>query len=112
MQGVSFPFVVLDEGSQCSEPESLIPLVKGCQQLVLVGDHCQLPPVCQSEEAGRAGLAVSLFERLIKAGVPSCMLQVCVQGHDAVELCSAVVQRPATCHVCHMPHATCQCTPP
>lgn len=76
MQGVIFPIVVLDEGSQCSEPEALIPLVKGSQQIVLVGDHHQLPPVCQSTEAARQGLATSLFERLINAGVPSTMLQV------------------------------------
>ena len=28
LSGVRFPLVVLDEGSQCSEPESLIPLAK------------------------------------------------------------------------------------
>jgi superfamily I DNA and/or RNA helicase len=39
-----------------------------------VGDHLQLP-FCNSEAAA-AGLAVSLFERLMAAGVPSAMLQV------------------------------------
>jgi superfamily I DNA and/or RNA helicase len=68
--------VVLDEGSQCCEPESLIPLARGCRQAVLVGDHHQLPPVCSSREAGAKGLSLSLFERLIRAGVPSVMLQV------------------------------------
>ncbi|KAG2448507.1 hypothetical protein HYH02_006398 [Chlamydomonas schloesseri] len=76
LQDLSFGLVVLDEGSQCCEPESLIPLVKASRHAVLVGDHCQLPPVCQSEEAGRAGLSLSLFERLMRAGVPACMLQV------------------------------------
>jgi regulator of nonsense transcripts 1 len=28
LAGISFPLVVLDEGSQCSEPEALIPLTK------------------------------------------------------------------------------------
>jgi hypothetical protein len=76
LQGWQFPLVVLDEGSQCCEPECLVPLVKGCRHLVAVGDHHQLPPVCKSQEAAGAGLGTSLFERLMGAGVPSCMLQV------------------------------------
>ena len=28
LAGISFPVVVLDEGSQCAEPEALIPLTK------------------------------------------------------------------------------------
>jgi ATP-dependent RNA/DNA helicase IGHMBP2 len=31
---------------------------------VCAGDHLQLPPTVLSEEAGRQGLAVTLFERL------------------------------------------------
>lgn len=49
---------------------------QGCSHAVLVGDHCQLPPVVQSEAAARGGLGRSLFERLMEAGVPSTMLQV------------------------------------
>ena len=59
-----------------SEPESLIPLTKGSRHVVLVGDHCQLPPVIKSDVALQGGLSVSMFERLIKAGAPSSMLQV------------------------------------
>ncbi|KAG2444932.1 hypothetical protein HXX76_001668 [Chlamydomonas incerta] len=84
LQDLSFGLVVLDEGSQCCEPESLIPLVKASRHAVLVGDHCQLPPVCQSEAAGRAGLSLSLFERLVRAGVPACMLQVQYRMHPTL----------------------------
>jgi hypothetical protein len=44
--------------------------------VVLVGDHCQLPPVVQGQQAAQQGLQLSLFERLIQAGLPSAMLQV------------------------------------
>jgi len=84
LQDMQFPLVVLDEGSQCSEPESLIPLVKASAHVVLVGDQCQLPPVVQSAEAARGGLSTSLFARLLEAGVPSAMLQVQYRMHPSL----------------------------
>lgn len=38
---------VMDEASQCVEPESLIPLKLGFKKLVMVGDHEQLQ-VCDT----------------------------------------------------------------
>ena len=38
-------FAGSDEATQAIEPEALIPIITGCKQLILVGDHCQLPPV-------------------------------------------------------------------
>ncbi len=59
LEGASFGMVLLDEGSQCCEPEALIPLVLGAHHAVLVGDQCQLPPVVRStaaaDGAGPAG---------------------------------------------------------
>lgn len=69
------PLVHVSSIVQAAEPEALIPLTRGASHAVLVGDHMQLGPVCNSSEAGAAGLAVSLFERLMAAGVPSAMLQ-------------------------------------
>ena len=39
------PFIccIIDEASQCTEPESLTPLVYGINKLVIVGDPEQLP---------------------------------------------------------------------
>jgi len=66
------PFVVL-----CLlRPEALIPIMKGSQRVVLVGDHKQLPPVIKSRQAEEGGLGKSLFERLMHLGAPSAMLQV------------------------------------
>lgn len=57
-------------------PETLIPILKGSQRVVIVGDHKQLPPVIKSREAEDGGLSMSLFERLMNLGAPSAMLQV------------------------------------
>lgn len=70
MAMIDFPVVFVDEGSMATEPVALIPLMKGCAQLALIGDHKQLPPVLLSNEARRGGLSTSLFERLIRQGTP------------------------------------------
>ena len=40
----------MDESTQATEPETLMPLVLGAKQVVLVGDHCQLGPVIMSKK--------------------------------------------------------------
>ncbi len=65
MNGRNFDLLVLDEATQSTEPEALIPLVKA-DRAVLAGDHRQLPPTILNKEAGEKGLAVSLFERLLE----------------------------------------------
>ena len=40
-----FEAVLVDECTQATEAAVMCSITKGCQQLVLVGDHCQLPPV-------------------------------------------------------------------
>jgi superfamily I DNA and/or RNA helicase len=65
---VKFNVVLMDEASQCSEPALLIPLVRSrdIKQLVLLGDHYQLPPT--SIKGNDAVLTISPFQRL--AGTP------------------------------------------
>jgi len=46
-----------------------------CRRLVLVGDPLQLPATVLSPSAAKAGLEVSLFERLAGAGVRPMLLQ-------------------------------------
>lgn len=74
-----FRRVLIDEATQAVEAESLIPLVMGCKQAVLVGDHCQLGPVILSKKAAHAGLGQSLFERLMLLGVRPIRLAVQVR---------------------------------
>lgn len=79
-----FPAVLIDEASQATELATLIPLMRSCQQLVLVGDHCQLPPTIISEIAGNDGLDVSLFDRLVQEGVTPYLLDTQYRMHPAI----------------------------
>ncbi|KAK5170083.1 ATP-dependent RNA helicase [Saxophila tyrrhenica] len=81
---LKFRTVLIDESTQSAEPECLIPLVLGCKQVVLVGDHQQLGPVVMSKRAAKAGLNQSLFERLVILGVVPVRLQVQYRMHPAL----------------------------
>lgn len=76
LQNMKFRTVLIDESTQASEPECLIPIVKGAKQVILVGDHQQLGPVILNKKAGDAGLRQSLFERLIFLGHIPIRLEV------------------------------------
>ncbi|SMG09388.1 DNA helicase, putative [Marivirga sericea] len=60
LKDIIFDIVCIDEATQSTEPEALIPLVKG-RKWVLAGDHQQLPPTVKAREA--SSLSISLFER-------------------------------------------------
>lgn len=81
---MQFRYVLIDESTQSTEPECMIPLVNGCRQLVLVGDHCQLGPVVMCKKAATAGLRQSLFERLVVLGTRPIRLQVQYRMHPAL----------------------------
>lgn len=83
---MGFHSVLIDESTQATEPECLIPLMVGCRQVVLVGDHCQLGPVITCKKAAKAGLTQSLFERLVLLGIRPIRLQVCCQICDVLNL--------------------------
>ncbi len=79
-----FPIILIDEATQASEPSSLVPITRGCRQLILVGDHKQLPPTVISERAELGGLNQSLFERLNKCGIPAHMLKTQYRMHPVI----------------------------
>lgn len=83
---IDLPVVFFDEASMATEPVSLVPLMKGCRHLSIIGDHKQLPPVVTSVEAKQGGLSRSLFERLIQsdAHIPSTMLNVQFRMHPSL----------------------------
>ncbi|XP_023137538.2 DNA replication ATP-dependent helicase/nuclease DNA2 isoform X2 [Amphiprion ocellaris] len=58
-----FDFCIVDEASQISQPICLGPLFYA-KRFVLVGDHQQLPPIVQNQEARSRGMDESLFKRL------------------------------------------------
>ena len=76
--------MVIDESTQSTEPECLVPIVLGAKQVVLVGDHCQLGPVITCKKSAKAGLTQSLFERLVHLGVKPIRLQVQYRMHPCL----------------------------
>ncbi|KAF4555837.1 RNA helicase-like protein [Elsinoe fawcettii] len=81
---LKFRTVLIDESTQSAEPECMIPLVLGCKQVVLVGDHQQLGPVIMNKKAAKAGLNQSLFERLVILGCAPIRLQVQYRMHPCL----------------------------
>jgi regulator of nonsense transcripts 1 len=84
LDGRRFPRILIDEATQATEPATLVPIVRGCKQLVLVGDHKQLPPTVISSRAEEMGLNISLFERLIELGINSTMLLKQYRMHPCI----------------------------
>ncbi len=79
-----FSIVLIDEATQATEPSSLVPIVKGARQLILVGDHRQLPPTVTSQNAEEGGLDIPLFERLLANGIPAHMLTTQYRMHPTI----------------------------
>ena len=67
-----------------TEAAALVPLCRGCEQLVLVGDQCQLPPTVASQRAVEVGFAVPLFNRLVSLGVEPLLLDTQYRMHPAI----------------------------
>lgn len=80
----SFKMVLIDESTQATEPECMVPIVMGSKQVVLVGDHCQLGPVIMCKKAANARLSQSLFERLVLLNIKPIRLEVQYRMHPAL----------------------------
>ncbi|RXG45700.1 hypothetical protein VDGE_00276 [Verticillium dahliae] len=81
---IKFRNVLIDESTQSAEPECMIPLVLGCKQVVLVGDHKQLGPVIMNKKAAKAGLNQSLFERLVNLRLQPIRLNTQYRMHPCL----------------------------
>ena len=84
LAGMRFKQVLVDEATQATEAEALVPLVLGAKQLVMVGDHQQLGPVVTCSDAAKAGLGQSLYERLIALGLRPIRLETQYRCHPAL----------------------------
>jgi senataxin len=59
-----FCCLIIDEASQGTELDCLIPIVhSGASKIILVGDHFQLPPLVWSDTASKLSLGRSFFRR-------------------------------------------------
>ncbi|KAJ4378064.1 hypothetical protein N0V83_000894 [Neocucurbitaria cava] len=81
--GFHYDNVIMEEAAQITEIENFIPLalqnpqngVLPLQRIVLCGDHLQNSPVIQNLAFRQyANLEQSLFQRLVRVGVPTIML--------------------------------------
>jgi hypothetical protein len=86
LDAMTFDRVLVDEATQATEPAMLVPLMRGCRQLVLVGDHCQLPPTVLSTRAEEEGHGVPLFSRMVACGVPPFMLDTQYRMHPCIAM--------------------------
>ena len=64
LEGQKFGTLFIDEAAQALEAACWIPL-RRVSRVVLAGDHCQLPPTVMSIAALKAGLGVTLMERIV-----------------------------------------------
>ena len=68
---VSPKIVLVEEAAEVLEAHIIPSLTKGCQHLILIGDHQQLRPNPSVYElAKKYKLDVSMFERMITVGIP------------------------------------------
>ena len=79
-----FPNLLIDESTQATEPSTWVPIMRASRRLVLVGDHCQLPPTVISKRAEEDGLGRSLFERLVDLGIEPHLLTTQYRMHPTI----------------------------
>eukprot|EP00932_Pfiesteria_piscicida_P014456 SRR837773.26220.p1 GENE.SRR837773.26220~~SRR837773.26220.p1 ORF type:complete len:543 (-),score=123.61 SRR837773.26220:137-1765(-) len=79
-----FGAVLIDECTQAAESAALVPLARGCQQAILIGDQCQLPPTVLSDVAETENLGESLFTRLVTQGVRPVLLDTQYRMHPLI----------------------------
>ena len=61
-----FQICIVDEASQCVEPEALLPLKLGFTKMIMVGDPEQLPATVTSLTAKNNRFDTSMFTRLFR----------------------------------------------
>ncbi|CAE8588924.1 unnamed protein product [Polarella glacialis] len=84
-EGGHFHRVIVDECTQACEPAVLVPLGRRCEQVVLIGDHKQLPATVLSKLAQREGLGISLFERMVHSnGLETTILTEQRRMHSSI----------------------------
>ena len=77
LQRISPRIVLVEEAAEVLEAHIVTSLTKGCQHLILIGDHQQLRPTpAVYELAKKYKLDVSLFERMVNVGIQCERLSV------------------------------------
>lgn len=77
LTGMKFSTLFIDEAAQALEAACWIAIRKA-GRVILAGDHQQLPPTIKCYEAAKAGLDVTLMEKIVKRH-PECVTLLQVQ---------------------------------
>ena len=72
-----FPTLFIDEAAQALEPACWAAILK-CDRVIFSGDPQQLPPTVKCPEAARAGLSVTLMQKVTETK-PACVTLLTVQ---------------------------------
>jgi len=84
LRGRKYKSAFIDEAGQALEPACWIPILRA-ERIIFAGDHQQLPPTIKSNDAARAGLAVTLFEKgITRHPVKASMLKVQYRMNEAI----------------------------
>jgi senataxin len=89
-----FNCCIIDEASQCTEPEILMPLsFNSINKMILIGDPMQLPATIISTTASKYGFGRSLFERFYqylqtKPGFNQFYIMLNIQYRMHKEICA------------------------
>lgn len=77
LQRICPQIVLVEEAAEVLEAHIITALTKGCQHLILIGDHQQLRPTPEVWKLAKTyKLDVSLFERMVNVGIPCQKLSV------------------------------------
>ncbi|XP_020600662.1 NFX1-type zinc finger-containing protein 1-like isoform X1 [Orbicella faveolata] len=77
LQKICPKIILVEEAAEVLEAHIITSLTKGCQHLILIGDHLQLRPTpAVYELATKYKLDVSLFERMVNVGIQCERLSV------------------------------------
>lgn len=79
-----FKTLIVDEAAQASEISILLPLFRGIQNCILIGDPQQLPATVLSQGAKNAYYDRSLFERITQNGINPILLSMQYRMHSEI----------------------------
>ncbi len=83
LEGIRFETVIIDEASQCMEPECWNAILRA-NRVIFAGDHHQLPPTVKSNEANEMGLSVTLLDRMTEHIKYQFLLKTQYRMNDAI----------------------------
>ena len=79
-----FDLFVIDEAG-FTAANNILPMIKHAPRLLMAGDHCQLPPITNTEAAQKLGLGVSLFEIMAKSAHKQiCLLETQYRSNELI----------------------------